>query len=132
MAFYHLRIARPVSCLARSCEMYSRGLKLEVLGSFTDHAGFDGCMLGQDGQSWHLEFTQCIDHPLTPNPTVEDLLVLYIPQHEAWQDACKNMDNAGFRRVAAFNPYWDIKGTTFEDEDGYRVVIQNNRWRDNP
>jgi len=56
----------------------------------------------------------------------------YIPQHEAWQDACKNMDNAGFRRVAAFNPYWDIKGTTFEDEDGYRVVIQNNRWRDNP
>jgi len=94
MAFYHLRIARPVSCLARSCEMYSRGLKLEVLGSFTDHAGFDGCMLGQDGQSWHLEFTQCIDHPLTPNPTVEDLLVLYIPQHEAWQDACKNMDNA--------------------------------------
>jgi hypothetical protein len=25
----------------------------------------------------------------------------------------------------AFNPYWDRSGRTFEDPDGYRVVLQN-------
>src|SRR5262245_158380 len=32
------------------------------------------------------------------------------------------------RAVKAFNPYWDKQGKTFEDPDGYRVVLQNARW----
>ncbi|MFJ5336792.1 hypothetical protein [Pectobacterium sp. CHL-2024] len=39
------------------------------------------------------------------------------------------MDEAGFVRVSSFNPYWDKDGVTFRDHDGYRVVIQNRRWR---
>jgi len=35
---------------------------------------------------------------------------------------------AGFRQVASFNPYWDRCGRTFEDFDGYRVVLQNAEW----
>jgi hypothetical protein len=35
---------------------------------------------------------------------------------------------AGFSPVAAFNPYWDTRGRTFEDDDGYRVVLQNAEW----
>jgi len=30
--------------------------------------------------------------------------------------------------VKAFNPYWDRKGLTFEDPDGYRVVLENEEW----
>jgi hypothetical protein len=35
------------------------------------------------------------------------------------------MTEAGFRQVASFNPYWDRRGRTYEDHDGYRVVLQN-------
>jgi len=30
--------------------------------------------------------------------------------------------------VKAFNPYWDKNGKTFEDPDGYRVVLQRASW----
>jgi len=35
---------------------------------------------------------------------------------------------AGFRRVPSYNPYWEVQGQTFEDLDGYRVVLQNAAW----
>jgi hypothetical protein len=41
-----LRIARPVSDLARSSDMYCRGLGLRIIASFVNHDGFDGVMLG--------------------------------------------------------------------------------------
>ena len=34
----------------------------------------------------------------------------------------------GFAPVASFNPYWDVAGKTYEDPDGYRVVLQNAGW----
>jgi len=128
MELQHMRIARPVSDLSRSGEMYCAGLGLKKIGEFSDHAGFSGCMLGRDDLSWHLEFTQCHHHPVAPAPTAEDLLVLYIPQPASWQAACLSMEQAGFVRVTSFNPYWDNKGATFRDIDGYRVVIQHMRW----
>jgi hypothetical protein len=36
--------------------------------------------------------------------------------------------NAGFKSVISFNPYWDANGRTFEDHDGYRLVLQNAEW----
>ncbi|HEX7373634.1 MAG TPA: VOC family protein [Steroidobacteraceae bacterium] len=124
-----LRIARPVSDLARAESMYVQGLGYEVLGRFQDHAGFDGVMLGDPGGDHHLEFTYARRHPLMPTPTVEDLLVLYVASHEEWQAACARMSAAGFKHVPAFNPYWDERGQTFEDPDGYRVVLEQARWR---
>jgi hypothetical protein len=38
------------------------------------------------------------------------------------------IEGAGFAAVKAFNPYWDEKGKTFEDADGWRVVLQNAGW----
>lgn len=35
----------------------------------------------------------------------------------------------GFEPVAASNPYWDRSGRTFEDADGYRVVLRASDWR---
>ena len=30
--------------------------------------------------------------------------------------------------VPAFNAYWDRSGKTYEDPDGYRIVLQNAAW----
>lgn len=123
-----IRIARPVTSLRQSCEMYCHGLGLKKIGEFVDHDGFNGCMLGMENVGWHLEFTQFDFHPITPSPTPDDLLILYFPDKEYWDLLCQRMDDAGFIRVKSFNPYWDSKGVTFEDKDGYRVVIQNMHW----
>jgi hypothetical protein len=123
-----LRIARPVSDLARSVAMHKRGLALHVIGSFEDHEGFDGAMLGLAGAGYHFEFTFCRAHPVAPAPTAEDLVVLYLPDAAAWRSACADMVAAGFAQVASFNPYWDARGRTFADHDAYRVVLQNAAW----
>lgn len=108
--------------------MYCRGLDLEVLGSFQDHQGFDGVMLGISGATYHFEFTQCRAHPVVPSPTPDDLAVFYLPAPAEWQSACARMISAGFRQVPSFNPYWDVRGRTYEDPDGYRIVLQNAEW----
>jgi len=125
----HLRVARPVSDLARTTEMYRRGLGLVVLGSFEDHDGFDGVMLGRPGSGYHLELTRSRRHPLAPTPGPEDLLVLYLPDEAEWEQACARLLAAGFRRVDSFNPYWEVRGRTFADPDGYRLVLQREEWR---
>lgn len=108
--------------------MYRDGLGMRLLGGFEDHAGFDGVMLGFDGAGWHLEFTHCRTHPVAPAPTAEDLVVLYLPETPEWEAANARMACAGFRRVDSFNPYWDARGRTWEDPDGYRVVLQGAAW----
>jgi catechol 2,3-dioxygenase-like lactoylglutathione lyase family enzyme len=124
----HLRIARPVGDLARSAEMYRRGLGLAVVGRFEDHDGFDGVMLGRADAGYHFEFTHCRGHAVRPTPTAEDLVVLYLPDAAQWSRTCADMLAAGFRAVRSFNPYWDARGRTFEDPDGYRIVLQNDAW----
>jgi YycE-like protein len=125
----HLRIARPVADLARSSFLYCRGLDLGVLGRFEDHDGFDGVMLGAAGGGYHFELTRHREHPVAPAPSVEDLVVLYLPAAIEWHLACARMTAAGFRQVVSFNPYWERHGRTFEDHDGYRFVLQNAHWR---
>lgn len=125
----HLRIARPVSDLGRSTEMYCRGLGLTVLGSFRGHEGFDGVMLGDSRSSYHFEFTHCPAHPVAPTPTAEDLVVLYIPQRSEWLASCGDMLAAGFKQVVPVNPYWELRGRTYEDHDGYRTVLERAEWR---
>ena len=124
----HLRIARPVSSLERSVEMYRRGLGLEEIGRFEDHDGFDGVMLGVPGGDYHFEFTRSRGHGVRPTPTPEDLIVFYLPARSAWKAGCAAMIAAGFVRVASFNPFWDVRGRAFEDPDRYRVVLENDAW----
>jgi catechol 2,3-dioxygenase-like lactoylglutathione lyase family enzyme len=108
--------------------MYCRGLGLRVVGHFEDHAGFDGVMLGFEGAGYHFEFTSCRAHPVAPATTPEDLIVLYMPAADGWQAARAGLLAAGFKAVASFNPYWDVRGCTFEDPDGYRIVLQQAAW----
>jgi catechol 2,3-dioxygenase-like lactoylglutathione lyase family enzyme len=128
----HLRVARPVSDLVRSVRMYKHGLSLEEIGSFAGHDGFDGVMLGNPNGQFHFEFTYCRSHPVAPAPTPEDLLVFYVPEPTSWEQRCRQMQSAGFTEVEPFNPYWSRLGRTFEDEDGYRVVIERSEWSNTP
>lgn len=123
-----IRIARPVSDLRRSRDLYVRGMRLAVLGSFAGHQGFDGVMLGAPGAAYHFEFTHCRSQPIVPTPTIEDLVVVYIPDALDWQRSCDDMTGAGFMVVTSHNPYWERHARTFEDHDGYRTVLERDAW----
>ena len=123
-----IRVARPTDHLEEVVRFYSRGLGLTVLGSFQDHDGFDGVMLGHPGAAYHFEFTRKRGHTAGRAPTPDNLLVFYFPESERWHDAIERMRAAGYEPVAPFNPYWGRRGRTFEDPDGYRVVLQNESW----
>ncbi len=123
-----LRVARPTDHLAQVVRFYQDGLGLVRLGSFEDHDGFDGVMLGVPGASYHLEFTTRRGHEAGRSPSRDHLLVFYLPVEQEWQDAVNRMIAAGYEAVASLNPYWSRSGRTFEDPDGYRVVLQNGSW----
>ena len=55
-------------------------------------------------------------------------MVFYIADEPRWREAVERMRKAGFPPVASFNPYWDRQGCTFEDPDGYRIVLQRGAW----
>ncbi len=120
-----LRVARPTDRLDDVVRFYTDGLGLSRLGGFEDHDGFDGVMLGLPGAAYHLEFTRKRGHRAGLAPTQDNLLVFYVPDRAAWQRAVDRMKAAGYDPVSSFNPYWDRSGRTFQDPDGYRVVLQN-------
>lgn len=123
-----LRVARPTDDLDRLLPFYRDGLGLKVLYRFEDHDGFDGVMLGASGAPYHLEFTRSRERLAGRAPTAENLLVFYLPDAVVWRAAVDRMTSAGFAPVPPDNPYWDRQGVTFEDPDGYRVVLQNGAW----
>jgi catechol 2,3-dioxygenase-like lactoylglutathione lyase family enzyme len=123
-----VRVARPTDRLDEVIRFYTQGLGLTRLGSFEDHDGFDGVMLGVPGASYHLEFTRKRGHTVGRAPTEDHLLVFYLPDRREWEAAVNRMIAAGYVPVASFNPYWDRAGKAFEDPDGYRVVLQNAAW----
>lgn len=123
-----LRIARPTDDLEALLAFYRDGLGLSLLFRFEDHDGFDGVMLGREGAPYHFEFTRVRGHLAGRAPSQDNLLVFYLPDVEEWKAAVKRMQDAGFAPVTSFNPYWDREGVTFEDPDGYRVVLQKAAW----
>jgi catechol 2,3-dioxygenase-like lactoylglutathione lyase family enzyme len=123
-----LRVARPSDDLDALLRFYQQGLGLTLLYRFEDHDGFDGVMLGWAGGPYHFEFTRARGHRTGRAPTLDNLLVFYLPDADEWNSAVQRMRDAGFNPVPSFNPYWDREGVTFEDPDGYRVVLQRSAW----
>jgi len=123
-----LRIARPTDQLSALAIQYCDGLGFVRLGAFADHQGFDGILLGHPHQPYHLEFTHQRGHKVGRAPTRDHLLVFYLPEPAHWQAAYEAMLAADFLVVPAYNPYWDRLGCTFEDLDGYRIVLQQADW----
>jgi catechol 2,3-dioxygenase-like lactoylglutathione lyase family enzyme len=123
-----LRVARPSDDLDALLKFYEIGLGFDVLYRFEDHDGFDGIMLGHRAWPYHFEFTRKQGHRAGRAPTADHLLVFYMPEELDWLTAIERLQAAGFQPVSSFNPYWDRLGKTFEDPDGYRIVLQNGSW----
>ena len=123
-----LRVARATDNLGEVVRFYTEGLGLAVLGSFENHEEFDGVMVGLAGASYHLEFTHKHGESVGRAPTEDNLIVFYLPDKGEWEAMIERMEAAGHTSVPSFNPYWDRDGRTFEDPDGYRVVLYNRTW----
>ena len=117
-----LRIARHTTHLNRIIDFYGRVLGLKVLGEFKDHQGYSGVFMGMPGQTWHLEFTVSDVHPVH-QPDDDDLLVFYASTLEEFAAMKTRFAKNEVKQVKPQNPYWEKNGITFEDPDGYRVVI---------
>lgn len=125
----HLRIARPTRDITALLPFYTTGLGFHITGSFSQHAGFNGLMLGHAALPYHLEFTEQEAHDPGRAPGQENLLVFYLPGRGEWEAAVRRMEGV-VPAVQSWNPYWDAggRGRTFEDADGYRVVLWNGGW----
>lgn len=123
---FTFRVARPTDNLPEVLKFYRDGFGLEVLSSF-NHKGFEGVILGFGHKSspYHLEFTHQPSHKVGKAPTQDNLLVFYIPDVAEWTSAVERMQKHGYKPVKSYNPWWDDGGKTFEDVDGYRVVLHN-------
>lgn len=124
----HLRVARPTDDLDAVTEFYRDGLGFEVIGGFGGNGTIDGVMLGHPTFDYHLEFTYHHDHNAGGEPSDEHLLVFYLPDEERWTEAVSRLQTMGHDRVRSSNPYWEERGATFEDPDGYRIVFENAAW----
>lgn len=129
MPFSKLRIVRPTNDLRALLPFYRDGLGMQILGVFDDHGGFDGMVLGRKDTPYHLEFVRQRHRRLAISAQQEHLLVFYLPEREDWQAAVDSMRASGAAAVKSALPFWDAHGQTFEDPDGYRVVLQQSAWR---
>ena len=125
IAAAQVRIARPTDKLKQVTEFYNVALAMPIIGSFSDHDGYDGFMLGIKGANIHLEFTQHINGSPCPATSLDNLLVLYYTTQEEYQAAVALIESHGHHPVAPENDYWIDKGLTYEDPDGWRVVLFN-------
>ncbi|MFJ2647938.1 VOC family protein [Streptomyces sp. NPDC087420] len=126
----HIRVARPSRDLAAAEEFWVRGLGLSVLyrAEGGDAPGeHDLLMVGRPDASWHLELVHGDAGFVEPQPTVEDLLVIYL-DGPVPDELVTRLDTHGGRRVPSPNPYWNAWGITVEDPDGYRLVLCTRAW----
>ncbi|MFC4516369.1 MULTISPECIES: VOC family protein [Streptomyces] len=127
----HVRIARPSRDLRAAERFWVLGLGLDILYQHAaDHnAGrrHSLLMVGWPGATWHLELAHDPAAPVEPQPTAEDLLVVYLG--EPIPDALlERLEQHGGERVPAHNPYWDTWGVTVRDPDGYLLVLSTRSW----
>lgn len=118
-----VRFARPTDRLDEVVRFYREGLGLQVIGSFERHAGYSGVMMGLPGNDYHLEFVHHEDGSPGPAPSEENLIVFYLPNPEAVEEAGDRLREIGCEPVPPENPYWEENGLTFADPDGWRVVL---------
>ena len=124
--FVQLRIARPTDQLDKVVSFYRDGLGLKELGGFKQHSGYDGVFLGLPSFPYHLEFTQYESGSPCLAPTKDNLLVFYMEDKGEIKEVIARLMKLGYPVVEPENPYWLENGHTFEDPDGWRVVLMNS------
>ena len=121
----HVRLARPTRDLGAAVRFWVDGVGMAVLWRSGPQEPHQLVAVGWSDATWHLELVE--DPPVTPAPTEEDLLVLYLGG-PVENGLLTSIEAAGGRRVPARNPYWDRWGVTLEDPDGYRLVLCHRTW----
>jgi catechol 2,3-dioxygenase-like lactoylglutathione lyase family enzyme len=116
------RIARHTTDLNRIIDFYGRILGLKILGQFKDHDNYNGVFLGLPDADWHLEFTVSDTVPVH-NPDDDDLLVFYATSLDEFRNIKEKFVINRVKYVAPKNPHWAKNGITFEDPDGFRIVL---------
>ncbi|MDG3085250.1 VOC family protein [Vibrio hannami] len=120
-----ISVVRKTQNLSKLHKMYKKALGFNVLAEYEDKDGYDGVVLGHKDCGYHLEFTNHPGSEPKKYETADSYLVFYLADTRKWEWTCRAMIEAGFKYVNARNPYWKRIGKTFEDPDGYRIVIQN-------
>jgi len=118
-----VRIARATNSLRDIVAFYADGLGLSIITEFENHEGYSGIIFGLPGVDYHLEFTQHDSGIPVPPSSEDNLLVLYIPEKEAIGRLVVKLGALGYFPTAPANPYWEDKGVTIQDPDGFRVVL---------
>ena len=118
-----VRFARPTDRLEEVVAFYHDALGLPHLGGFEDHDGYDGVMIGLPGWPTHLEFTRHRAGSPCPAPSRDNLLVLYFDDPADLERLTARMQSRGHTPAPPENPYWKGRSVTFEDPDGWRVVL---------
>jgi GNAT superfamily N-acetyltransferase len=119
-----IRVARHTERLAEVVAFYRDGIGLPEIGAFRDHSGYDGVFLEVPETGTHLEFTSGGAHR-GPVAHPDSLLVLYLGSEDAVRTVAARLRADP---VAPANPYWAEKALTFEDPDGFRVVLVPEPW----
>jgi hypothetical protein len=120
-----LRLARPTAQIERIVEFYHHGVGLPILYSYMDDADYDGVMLGLPRREYHLEITRHHGDGPCPVPPPDNLLVFYILDRRAIEDAVARLREMGYTPVAPRNSYWAEHGVMIPDPDGWNIVLMN-------
>jgi hypothetical protein len=120
-----IRLGRPTNQLEALLNFYCRGLGMESLLTFAeDPAGYSGVVLGLPGQTFHLELcSHRLGFKDCRPPTRDNLLVFYLNESIDMNRMVEHMGRLGYPPVPATNPHWEQNGVTFEDPDGWRIVL---------
>jgi prolyl oligopeptidase len=62
-------------------------------------------MVGHPKHHYHLEFTTHTKEKTGQAPSLENLLVFYVPDESEYKNAISIISNSGFKKVTSFNPY---------------------------
>lgn len=121
-----LRIARHTNNLEKIKSFYTTILGFELLGSFENHANYNGIFIGKPNLNWHLEFTQSVDK-VNHHFDEDDILVLYPENILEYEALITRISKNSIAFISAKNPYWNQNGKMFLDPDGARIVISHLR-----
>ena len=120
------RYARHTHTIEKIIKFYTSVLTFKILGRFDDHEGYDGVFLGIKGESWHLEFTQNNEKPISKFDE-DDALVFYPETQKLIDNILDNLRSFKIPIIKTENPYWNNKGYCFEDPDGFKIIISTEK-----
>jgi len=118
------RFARHTNNLEKLKTFYITVLGLEVLGSFENHATYDGVFIGKQNLDWHLEFTQS-NEIVAFNFNEDDILVFYPETLSEYDSLLENINKNNINFIESKNPFWNDSGKMILDPDGYRIIVSN-------